>query len=775
MILADFYTWAQRGVTDVALAARHPTVDFPQLSGILQRYPEAWVRTAVGEPEEATAEDVRQLFGEPEESELASQESEGERKGVYSAPTRKQHAPPAAAAAADTVEAGASPVGLGKWPVRTVKTVFAFEREDRGDFIYYSEKDNNRSGKTRGIRLDRTTLARLLRGHPVRLSFRKYGEATYFIDFESIARHDEEARVREEQRRSEATSAEQEWLRKVLWARHAEAVISDHDMVLSLYVDSLEKAAEREGYNPRREALVAQGKLFLAAVRERNIGPILDTLTNTSNAASRAFFSKVTGETLPTTQKATRAFLLSWGRAQPELDLGGLEPTELILEYSVPGSPFIRTQSSKHVSRIEAVTHAHVLLAQVASQGYEPVTISIQNPLNRSTHRRYVMDPEGAWREQVKRDVYGEPLFPPESSWTPPKPVEAAEPSEGLIEALARAAADLSFWRGSGEVDVFRANIGPNVKGPAWAVHGAGVVRQSAWEALQEDVQRAAPGGQLSPAWERILKGRLQQGIAAVYARRALDLAEVIRERASVLPADRWQPEARSFQLGVWEEAKPRFPDASTTLGGIEAALAALQVPAQVELDGGAPDLPVGKLAARFGYQPKSEEETLLERYGPADSRPADDKSAYFVTARRGKDARALLGPFETHLEAILAIPEAKRRMEAENADPFSEAGVGTAYAPRGVSTRWGSPELPEPPALPEALRPLAEGLVAYGATLTSEGFIQTGDKVMRVRVVVKKGRARAESATGQLLASGPPTAKFIQDFVEKFWFWERR
>lgn len=65
--------------------------------------------------------------------------------------------------------------------------------------------------------------------------------------------------------------------------------------------------------------------------------------------------------------------------------------------------------------------------------------------------------------------------------------------------------------------------------------------------------------------------------------------------------------------------------------------------------------------------------------------------------------------------------------------------------------------------------------LAQYGAEIGLGDVIVRNAKATGVRVVVKRGRIRFESAgSGQLLASGPISAKTVETFVESFWFWEK-
>lgn len=64
----------------------------------------------------------------------------------------------------------------------------------------------------------------------------------------------------------------------------------------------------------------------------------------------------------------------------------------------------------------------------------------------------------------------------------------------------------------------------------------------------------------------------------------------------------------------------------------------------------------------------------------------------------------------------------------------------------------------------------IAAALAPYGARLTDEGFIARGDKVLGVRVEVRKGRLRMLSGEN-LLASFPArdVARGVAQFVERF------
>lgn len=75
----------------------------------------------------------------------------------------------------------------------------------------------------------------------------------------------------------------------------------------------------------------------------------------------------------------------------------------------------------------------------------------------------------------------------------------------------------------------------------------------------------------------------------------------------------------------------------------------------------------------------------------------------------------------------------------------------------------------------PAAIDVAEAALRPYGASLTPDGFIQKNGKVLSVQVVVSGKRLRMEGVSGRPLASGPITEKFVQSFVEGFWFWKKR
>lgn len=65
--------------------------------------------------------------------------------------------------------------------------------------------------------------------------------------------------------------------------------------------------------------------------------------------------------------------------------------------------------------------------------------------------------------------------------------------------------------------------------------------------------------------------------------------------------------------------------------------------------------------------------------------------------------------------------------------------------------------------------------LAKFGASITDEGLFQKGNRVIpSVQIKVIKGRIRFENRmTGNLIMSGPISARTIERFVTKFWYWE--
>lgn len=75
----------------------------------------------------------------------------------------------------------------------------------------------------------------------------------------------------------------------------------------------------------------------------------------------------------------------------------------------------------------------------------------------------------------------------------------------------------------------------------------------------------------------------------------------------------------------------------------------------------------------------------------------------------------------------------------------------------------------------PEQRGVIVAALNHYGATLTDDDRIARGEKVLSVRLDVRKGRLRMLSPTGEPLASYPASrlASGVADFVEGFWYWK--
>lgn len=67
------------------------------------------------------------------------------------------------------------------------------------------------------------------------------------------------------------------------------------------------------------------------------------------------------------------------------------------------------------------------------------------------------------------------------------------------------------------------------------------------------------------------------------------------------------------------------------------------------------------------------------------------------------------------------------------------------------------------------------DALKPYGAELGLGGAICRSGHASGVACVIKGKRLRFESTgTGNLLASGPISAKTVESFVERFWFWKK-
>lgn len=78
--------------------------------------------------------------------------------------------------------------------------------------------------------------------------------------------------------------------------------------------------------------------------------------------------------------------------------------------------------------------------------------------------------------------------------------------------------------------------------------------------------------------------------------------------------------------------------------------------------------------------------------------------------------------------------------------------------------------------ATPGKLDFVVSSLAKYGASLSPEGFIvsKTGT-VTSVKPVVKGKRLRFEGKDSSLIASGATTEKFVSEFVERYWYWEKQ
>ena len=76
----------------------------------------------------------------------------------------------------------------------------------------------------------------------------------------------------------------------------------------------------------------------------------------------------------------------------------------------------------------------------------------------------------------------------------------------------------------------------------------------------------------------------------------------------------------------------------------------------------------------------------------------------------------------------------------------------------------------------PDQKEMLNTELAKFGASLTDGGLFQKGNRVISsVQVKIEKNRLRFENRmNGDLLSSGPVTARTISSFVKKFWYWEK-
>lgn len=68
------------------------------------------------------------------------------------------------------------------------------------------------------------------------------------------------------------------------------------------------------------------------------------------------------------------------------------------------------------------------------------------------------------------------------------------------------------------------------------------------------------------------------------------------------------------------------------------------------------------------------------------------------------------------------------------------------------------------------------EALKEFGASLTEEGLIAKGNRVIpSIQVEVVKNRIRfVNRMNGDLVMSGPVSKRTVSTFVKKFWFWEK-
>lgn len=110
--------------------------------------------------------------------------------------------------------------------------------------------------------------------------------------------------------------------------------------------------------------------------------------------------------------------------------------------------------------------------------------------------------------------------------------------------------------------------------------------------------------------------------------------------------------------------------------------------------------------------------------------------------------------------------------LEAETVVRLANGDIATLASPDVWEVERGTTFVPAVPAGPLAV--VATALAAYGAALNPDGHIRTrGGQILSVRAVVKGNKLRMEQGD-RLLASGGITEAFVQDFVEKFWFWEK-
>ncbi|WP_020396485.1 PLxRFG domain-containing protein [Thiolinea disciformis] len=110
--------------------------------------------------------------------------------------------------------------------------------------------------------------------------------------------------------------------------------------------------------------------------------------------------------------------------------------------------------------------------------------------------------------------------------------------------------------------------------------------------------------------------------------------------------------------------------------------------------------------------------------------------------------------------------PESTRGSESSST---GQSNVDTgAIEGAGASSKFNSQLNPK-------LQFAHDALVPYGAALTDDGFVASGDKVTGVKAVIKDNRLRFELANGGLVSSGPLMPETVESFVEKYWFWKKQ
>ena len=149
---------------------------------------------------------------------------------------------------------------------------------------------------------------------------------------------------------------------------------------------------------------------------------------------------------------------------------------------------------------------------------------------------------------------------------------------------------------------------------------------------------------------------------------------------------------------------------------------------------------------------------------GPDTEANAKDLAAFWVLINKPKVAIVAKPPKSGRFLQVYTSMEGMRaQIRQAGFTPPSQGGYDKPSSYKRSKARRN----PASDVVAAALRP-------YGASLTADGHIQKGDKVLSVRPVIKGNRLRMEGK-GQLLASGPITEAFVQSFVEKFWFWEKK